>query len=89
MPGSARSGAGRSTLPLVEGRELRRFADLTEAELRRLMLWRNGSILLFGAVWTCSALPMLIAASCLLRSFAVYYDRYFIHESLFVAGHLA
>ena len=67
------------------------FSDLTESQLRLApVLAGTVTILLFGAAVEISASsPCLIAA--LLFAFAplpVYYNRYFIHESLFVAATL-
>lgn len=67
----------------------RNFADLTEAELRLTpVIVGSGMILLFGAaVEMFGFIPCLVAA--LLFAFAplpVYYSRYFIHETLFVAA---
>ena len=70
-------------------RAQRRFPSLTESELRlTTVLAGTLTILLFGAaVEMFGFVPCLIAA--LLFAFAplpVYYDRYFIHESLFAAA---
>ncbi len=76
-------------LPLARMQGAKVFSDLTEAELRLApVLAGTATILLFGAaVDTFGLAPCLIAA--LLFAFAplpVYYDRYFIHESLFAAA---
>jgi len=76
-------------LPLAKMQGANAFADLTESDLRlTIVLAGSLTILLFGAaVELFGFLPCLIAA--LLFAFAplpVYYDRYFIHESLFVAS---
>jgi len=76
-------------LPLVRVQGAKTFSDLTEAQLRMTsVLAGSVTILLFAAgVEMYGFLPCLIAA--LLFAFAplpVYYDRYFIHESLFVAA---
>lgn len=65
------------------------FSDLTETELRLTSVFAGTiTIVLFGAaVDMFGFLPCLIAA--LLFAFAplpVYYDRYFIHESIFVCA---
>jgi uncharacterized protein (TIGR03663 family) len=77
------------TLPLVRMQGAKAFADLTEAELRLTdVVAGTVTILLFGAGMDMFGFaPCVIAA--LLFAFAplpVYYDRYFIHESLFVAA---
>jgi uncharacterized protein (TIGR03663 family) len=74
-------------LPLVRLQGAKTFAELTEAELRRApVLAGTVTILLFGA-----AAEIFGFASCLIAALlfacaplTVYYDRYFIHESLFV-----
>jgi uncharacterized protein (TIGR03663 family) len=76
-------------LPLARMQGARTFSDLTESELRLApVLAGTITILLFGAaVEMFGFLPCLIAA--LLFAFGplpVYYDRYFIHESLFCAA---
>jgi uncharacterized protein (TIGR03663 family) len=76
-------------LPLVRMQGAKRFADLTESELRlTTVLAGTVTILLFGAaVEMFGFLPCLIAAllfAC--APLPVYYDRYFIHESLFSAA---
>jgi uncharacterized protein (TIGR03663 family) len=76
-------------LPLVRLQGAKAFSDLTESQLRlTTVLAGTVTILLFGAaVEMFGFVPCLIAA--LLFAFApltVYYDRYFIHESLFVAA---
>ena len=76
-------------LPLVRMQGAKAFADLTESELRLTDVAAGTvTILLFGA-----AVEMFGFATCaiaaLLFAFAplpVYYNRYFIHESLFVAA---
>ena len=75
-------------LPLARMQGARSFAGLTESELRLTPVVAGTiTILLFGAaVDTFGFVPCLIAA--LLFAFGplpVYYDRYFIHESLFCA----
>ena len=77
------------TLPLVHLEGARNFADLTEFQLRLApVLAGSATILLFGlaSIWF-GFLPCLFAA--LLFAFApltVYYSRYFIHETFFVAA---
>lgn len=78
-------------LPLARMQGAKSFSDLTESELRLApVLAGTTTILLFGAtVEIFGFLPCLIAA--LLFAFGplpVYYDRYFIHESLFCAATL-
>ena len=79
------------TLPVVKLLGVKKFADLTETQLRRVpALTGAAMILLFGAgVEMCGFTACLVAA--LLFAFAplpVYYSRYFIHETLFVAATL-
>jgi len=76
-------------LPLVRLQGARTFADLTEAELRLApVVAGTATILLCGAAAEIFGfVPCLIAAllfAC--APLSVYYDRYFIHESLFVAA---
>jgi uncharacterized protein (TIGR03663 family) len=78
-------------VPLARMQGVRKFSDLTESELRlTTVLAGTVTILLFGAaVELFGFVPCLLAA--LLFAFAplpVYYDRYFIHESIFVAATL-
>jgi uncharacterized protein (TIGR03663 family) len=76
-------------LPLARMQGAKALSDLTESELRLTpVLAGIATILLFGA-----AAEMFGFAPCLIAAllFAcaplpVYYDRYFIHESLFVAA---
>ena len=75
-------------LPLVSLQGAKTFAELTETELRRVpVLAGTVMILLFGAAAEIFGFaPCLIAAllfAC--APLTVYYDRYLIHESLFVA----
>ncbi len=75
-------------LPLVRLQGAKTFAELTEGELRRTpVVAGTATILLFGAAAEIFGFaPSLIAAllfAC--APLTVYYDRYFIHESLFVA----
>ena len=77
------------TLPLVKLEGAKDFAGLTEADLRLSpVLAGTATVLLFGAgVEMFSFIACFMAA--LLFVFAplpVYYHRYFIHESLFVAA---
>ncbi|WP_162601409.1 flippase activity-associated protein Agl23 [Occallatibacter savannae] len=76
-------------LPLARIQGARSFSDLTESELRLAPVLAGClTILLFGAaVDLFGFLPCLVAA--LLFAFGplpLYYDRYFIHESLFCAA---
>jgi uncharacterized protein (TIGR03663 family) len=76
-------------LSLVRLQGAKTFAELTEAELRRTpVVAGTVTILLFGAAAEIFGfVPCLIAAllfAC--APLTVYYDRYFIHESLFVAA---
>jgi len=77
--------------PLVKMLGARSFSELTEAQLRLTpVLIGSATILLLGAgVELFGFIPCLVAA--LLFAFAplpVYYSRYFIHETLFVAATL-
>ena len=76
-------------LPLARMQGAKAFADLTESELRLApILAGTATILLFGAAaeWF-GFVPCLIAAVLFAGgSLPVYYDRYFIHESLFCAA---
>jgi uncharacterized protein (TIGR03663 family) len=79
------------TLPLVKLEGARDFAGLTESQLRLSpVLAGTATVLLFGAgVEMFGFVACFIAA--LLFAFAplpVYYNRYFIHESLFVLATL-
>ena len=76
-------------LPLARIEGAKTFSDLTESGLRlTTVLAGTVTILLFGAaVEMFGFLPCLIGAllfAC--APLPVYYDRYFIHESLFVAA---
>lgn len=76
-------------LPIVRMQGAKTFASLTEPELRLTsVLAGTITILLFSpAVETFGFLPCLIAALLFASApLPVYYDRYFIHESLFVAA---
>lgn len=76
-------------LPLVKMQGARAFSDLTESELRLTpALCGTLTILLFGAaVEMFGFLPCLIAALLFaVAPLPVYYDRYFIHESIFVTS---
>ena len=79
------------TLPIVHLEGSQKFSDLTETQLRLVpVLVGSATILLFAAaVEIFGFIPSLVAA--LLFAFAplpVYYSRYFIHETLFVAATL-
>jgi uncharacterized protein (TIGR03663 family) len=76
-------------LPLARLQGAKTFSDLTEPELRlTTVLAGTLTILLFGAaVEMFGLVPCLIAALLFAgTSLPVYYNRYFIHESLFVAA---
>jgi len=77
--------------PLVKLLGARKFSDLTESQLRlTTVIIGSATVLLLGAgVEMFGFIPCLVAA--LLFAFAplpVYYNRYFIHETLFVAATL-
>jgi uncharacterized protein (TIGR03663 family) len=76
-------------LPLARMQGAKTFSEITESELRLTsVLAGTVTILLFGAaVEMFGFVPCLIAAllfAC--APLPVYYDRYFIHESLFVTA---
>ena len=78
-------------LPLVHLEGVNKYSDLTESQLRLApALIGSATVLLFAAaVEIFGFIPSLVAA--LLFAFAplsVYYNRYFIHETLFVAATL-
>ena len=76
-------------LPLARMQGARSFSDLTESELRLTsVLAGTITILLFGAaVEMFGFVPSLLAALLFaVAPLPVYYDRYFIHESLFCAA---
>jgi uncharacterized protein (TIGR03663 family) len=79
-------------LPLVTMQGARSFSDLTESELRATSVVAGTiTILLFGfATEMFGAIPCLLAALLFaIAPLPVYYDRYFIHESLFCAATFA
>lgn len=79
-------------LPLVRMQGARSFSDLTEAELRLApVIAGTITILLFGAAVEMFGFLPCLAASLLFAfgPLPVYYDRYFIHESLFCAATFA
>jgi len=76
-------------LPLARMQDAKAFSDLTEAQLRMTtVLAGSVTILLFGAALDLLGfLPCLIAALLFAGApLPIYYDRYFIHESIFVAA---
>ena len=78
-------------LPLARIQGAKAFSDLSESELRlTTVLAGTITILLFGAaVDMFGFVPCMVAALLFAgASLPVYYDRYFIHESLFVASTL-
>ena len=79
------------TLPLIKIEGVRIYSDLTESQLRLApVIFGSATVLLFAAtVEIFGFIPSLVAA--LLFAFAplpVYYNRYFIHETLFVPATL-
>jgi len=77
------------TLPMVRMQGAKSFSDLTESELRIVPVVAGTiTILLFGAaVEMFGFIPSLLAAILFaVAPLPVYYDRYFIHESLFCAA---
>ena len=76
-------------LPLSRMQGARSFSDLTERELRLTSVMAGTvTILLFGAAAEMFGfIPSLLAALLFaVAPLPVYYDRYFIHESLFCAA---
>jgi uncharacterized protein (TIGR03663 family) len=76
-------------LPLARMQGAKAFSDLTESELRlTTVLAGTATILLFGtATEMFGFIPCVIAALLFAgASLPVYYDRYFIHESLFATA---
>ena len=76
-------------LPLARMQGAKSFSDLTESELRLTSVVAGTiTILLFGAaVEMFGFVPCLLAALLFaVAPLPVYYDRYFIHESLFCAA---
>lgn len=76
-------------LPLARMQGAKAFSDLTESELRlTTVLAGSVTILLFGAAAEMFGfIPCLIAALLFAGApLPVYYDRYFIHESIFGAA---
>ena len=76
-------------LPIVRMQGARSFSDLTESELRVVPVVAGTiTILLFGsAVEMFGFIPSLLAAILFaVAPLPVYYDKYFIHESLFCAA---
>jgi uncharacterized protein (TIGR03663 family) len=76
-------------LPMVRIQGAKAFSDLTESQLRlTTVLAGTVTILLFGVTAeTFGFVPSVVAALLFAgASLPVYYDRYFIHESLFVAA---
>jgi len=76
-------------LPLARMHGAKSFSDLTESELRLTSVVAGTvTILLFGAAAEVfEFIPCLLAALLFaVAPLPVYYDRYFIHESLFCAA---
>jgi uncharacterized protein (TIGR03663 family) len=76
-------------LPLARMQGAKTFSDLTESELRLTSVLAGSiTILLFGAaVEMFGFVPSLIAALLFaVAPLPVYYDRYFVHESIFAAA---
>ena len=76
-------------LPIVRMQGAKSFSDLTESELRVVPVVAGTiTILLFGsAVEMFGFIPCLLAAILFaVAPLPVYYDKYFIHESLFCAA---
>ena len=79
------------TLPVVRLLGAKNFATLTEPQLRIVpVLTSAATVLLFGgAVELFGFIPCMVAALLFaLAPLPVYYSRYFIHETLFVAATL-
>jgi uncharacterized protein (TIGR03663 family) len=78
-------------LPLARAQGASSFSDLTESGLRLApVLAGTITVLLFGAAAEMFGFAQCVIAGLLfaVASLPVYYDRYFIHESLFVAATL-
>jgi uncharacterized protein (TIGR03663 family) len=78
-------------LPLLRFQGAKAFSDLTESELRLTSVVAGTlTILLFGAAVDMFGFAPCVVAALLFACapLPVYYDRYFIHESLFVAATL-
>jgi uncharacterized protein (TIGR03663 family) len=78
--------------PLARMEGAKKLSDLTESELRLTpVLAGTVTILLFGAADELFGFVPCVIAALLFAgaSLPVYYDRYFIHESLFVAATFA
>ncbi|MFZ0826463.1 MAG: flippase activity-associated protein Agl23 [Verrucomicrobiia bacterium] len=77
------------TLPVVKCFRVKKFADLKESQLRLVpVLTGAATVLMFGAGVEMFGFSACLVAA-LLFAFApltVYYNRYFIHETLFVAA---
>jgi uncharacterized protein (TIGR03663 family) len=76
-------------LPLARLQGAKMFSDLTESDLRMAsVLAGTLTILLFGSAVEMFGFTQCIIAALLVAvaPLPVYYDRYFIHESLFVAA---
>ncbi|MBC8094461.1 MAG: TIGR03663 family protein [Akkermansiaceae bacterium] len=81
-----------ATLPIVRTAGATNLADLSEAAVRMVpVIWGALTILLFAAVAGQTNLPTAAVAALLfaISPLPVYYNRYFIHETLFVAATLA
>jgi uncharacterized protein (TIGR03663 family) len=77
--------------PVVRLLGARRFADLTESQLRLTpVIIGSVTVLLFGAAVDLFGFIACVVAALLftLAPIPVYYSRYFIHETLFVAATL-
>ena len=78
-------------LPLAKLQGAKSFSDLTESELRLApVLVGTATVLLFGAAVELFGFIACVIAAALFAftPLAVYYNRYFIHESFFVAATL-
>ena len=77
------------TLPIVRVEGAKEFSDLTERRLRLVpVLVGSATVLLFGAaIEIFGFIPSLVAALLFaIAPLPVYYHRYFIHETMFVAA---
>lgn len=77
------------TLPLVRGQGVHVYADLTERQLRLApVLGGTVMVLLFGFAVETFGLPACVVAAMLFAfgPLPLYYNRYFIHETFFVAA---
>ena len=81
-----------AALPIAKTAGAKKLADLSEFTVRLVpVIWGALTILLFAGVATQAGIVSAIFAALLfvVAPLTVYYNRYFIHETLFVAATLA